>query len=220
MDESNAVHKHHYETRFCDLRKTLARVVPNSLSVDGTYLLNDFVHLIKNIRILWITEKTGELKFRHENKFLVAKWHHLRTICSNLRLVMCWWPQLSDRSSCIFKIHWTTACKYLSPFFCEETATALEHYGRQHCIDVTGTVTFIRKVLKWWTIMNGKNKVMDLRNCHPLQAVISHPDDPRLQFLEEFEKMCLNMSGKQGKREQKLSKDTVVAPFRTCCGIL
>ena len=46
--------------------------------------------------------------------------------------------------------------------FCEETATALELYGRRHCIDVTGTVAFIRKVLKWWTIMNVKNKGCDL----------------------------------------------------------
>ena len=43
------------------------------LSVDGTYLLYDYVHLIKNIRNLWLTEKTGELKFQHENKFFVAK---------------------------------------------------------------------------------------------------------------------------------------------------
>ena len=52
------------------------------LSVDGTYLLHDYsyVHLIKNIRNLWLTEKTGELKFQHENKVLVAKWHHLRNL--------------------------------------------------------------------------------------------------------------------------------------------
>ena len=91
--------------------------------------------------------------------------------------------------------------------FCEETATALELHGRQHCIDATGTVTFIRKVLKWWTIMNVKKKGMDLRKRQPLQAVISHP---RLQFLDEFGEMCLNMSGRQGKREQQLSKDTDV----------
>ena len=83
--------------------------------------------------------------------------------------------------------------------FCEETATALELYGRQHCIDVTGTVTFIRKVLKWWTIINVKNKGMDLRKRQPLQAVISHPDDPGLQFMEEFEETCLSMSGRQDK---------------------
>ena len=29
------------------------------LSVDGTYLLYDYVHLIKNIRNLWLTEKNG-----------------------------------------------------------------------------------------------------------------------------------------------------------------
>ena len=32
--------------------------------------------------------------------------------------------------------------------------------------------------------------------------------------------MCLNMSGRQGKREKQLSKDTAVALFRTCNGIV
>ena len=104
--------------------------------------------------------------------------------------------------------------------FSEETATVLELYERQHCIDVTGTVTFIRKVLKWWTIINVKNKGMDLQKRQPHQAVISHPDDPRLQFIEEYWEMCLNMSGRQGKREKRLSKDTAVALFQTCNGIV
>ena len=68
--------------------------------------------------------------------------------------------------------------------FCEETATALELYRRLHCIDITVTVKFIRKVLKWWTIINVKNKGMDLRKRQPLQAAISHPNDPRLQLTE------------------------------------
>ena len=32
--------------------------------------------------------------------------------------------------------------------------------------------------------------------------------------------MCLNKSGRQGKREKQLSKDTVVALIRTCCDIV
>ena len=72
------------------------------------------------------------------------------------------------------------------------------NYGRQHCIDITGTVTSIRKVLKWWTIINVKNK------GQPLQTVISHPNDPRLQFVEKFGEMCLNMSGRQGTRKATL----------------
>ena len=46
-------------------------------------LLYDYVPLIKNIRNLWLTEKTGELKFQHEKIFLVANWHHLRNL-------LCW----------------------------------------------------------------------------------------------------------------------------------
>ena len=35
-------------------------------------------------------------------------------------------------------------------------------------------------------------------------------------YVEEFGEMCLNMSGRQGKREKQLSKNTAVALFRTC----
>ena len=52
--------------------------------------------------------------------------------------------------------------------------------------------------------MNVENKGMELRKRQPLQAVISHPDDPRFQFIAEFGEMCLNMSRRQGKREKKL----------------
>ena len=89
--------------------------------------------------------------------------------------------------------------------FCEEIATALDLYGRQHCLHVTGTVIFIKKVLKWWNIINVKNKDMDLRKRQPLQALISYPDNTRLQFIEEFGVMCLNMSGRKGKREKQLT---------------
>ena len=51
---------------------------------------------------------------------------------------------------------------------------------------------------------------MDLRKRQPLQAVISHPYDPRLQFIEEFGEMCPNVSGRQGKQEKKLSKATAI----------
>ena len=96
MVESLAVYKHLNETKFCDLRKTLARVVPYSMSVDGTYLLYGYVHLIKNIRILWIKEKTCELKFQHENIFLVAQWHHLRNLFQSEVGAVLKMPKLSE----------------------------------------------------------------------------------------------------------------------------
>ena len=99
----------------------------------------------------------------------------------------------------------------LQVFFCEETATALELNGGQHCIYVTGTVKFIRKVLKWWTINHEcEEQGNGFTKTSTISAVISHPDDPRLQFLEELGEMCLNMSGRQGKQEHQLSVKTLL----------
>ena len=48
--------------------------VPGSpwLTTGGIYLLFDYVHLMKNIRNLWITEKHGELEFSDGNVVLIA----------------------------------------------------------------------------------------------------------------------------------------------------
>ena len=43
------------------------------LKVDGTYLLFDYVHLLKNIRNSWITEKTFQLHFEHDGKTMIPK---------------------------------------------------------------------------------------------------------------------------------------------------
>ena len=61
---------------------------------------------------------------------------------------------------------------------------------------------------------------MDKRKRQPLQAVISDPDDLRLDYIEEFGEMCLQMSGKQGKRVRQLSKDTATCIHSTCHGIV
>ena len=48
--------------------------------MNGQYLLFDFVHLLKNIRNLWLTEKTGELVYDNNGVQRTAKWEHLRTL--------------------------------------------------------------------------------------------------------------------------------------------
>ena len=82
--------------------------------------------------------------------------------------------------------------------FSAKTATSLKIYGADHNVDVKGTVMFLEKVSKWWTILNVKQKGIDVRNREPLQAVISQTEDAQLQFIIEFGKMCQNMAGKQG----------------------
>ena len=100
--------------------------------------------------------------------------------------------------------------------FCDKTATALTLYGATQEKYVTGTVVLLQTVTKWWKILNVKQIGLDSRLREPLQAVISEPDDKRLNFLQEFGVMCLNMAGKQGQRVRQLSKDTAKAMYNTC----
>ena len=50
------------------------------LSVDGAFLLYDFVRLMKNLRNLWLTERVGELEFILDDQCLVARWQDLRDL--------------------------------------------------------------------------------------------------------------------------------------------
>ena len=47
------------------------------LTKGGIYLLYDFVHLLKNIRNNWLTEKMGELAFYERGMKKMARWSHL-----------------------------------------------------------------------------------------------------------------------------------------------
>ena len=94
------------------------------LSVDGTYLLYDYVHLIKNIKNLWLTEKTSELRFQQENKFLVANWHHLRNLFQSEVGAVLKMSKLSETAVYSKHIERQRVSTCLQ-VFCEETATAL-----------------------------------------------------------------------------------------------
>ena len=49
-----------------------------------------------------------------------------------------------------------------------------------------------------------------------MQTVISEPNDDRLEIVIEFGKMCLDVSGMQGKRVKQLSKDKATSSYYTC----
>ena len=46
----------------------------------GNFLLFDFVHFLKNIRNLWLTEKMGELVFEGNDVQRVVTWSHLKQL--------------------------------------------------------------------------------------------------------------------------------------------
>ena len=58
------------------------KTVPGNpwLTEDGQYLLFEYVHLLKNISNLWLTEKMGELQFEENGIIRTAKWSHLKQL--------------------------------------------------------------------------------------------------------------------------------------------
>ena len=67
--------------------------------------------------------------------------------------------------------------------------------------DKNDTALFINKVLIWWKILNVKSLSVDKLGNDPLQAEIKSPNDTRLDFIIEFGKMVLDMTGSQGNRK-------------------
>ena len=99
--------------------------------------------------------------------------------------------------------------------FCDKTVVALQLYGEKCQTDVSGTVHLLKIVTKWWKIVNVKQKGLNERLREPLHAVISDKNDPRLDFLQSFGVMCLNMAGKQGNHVRQLLKDTALSMRNT-----
>ena len=50
------------------------------LTNDGIFLIFDYVHLLKNIRNNWLTEKTSQLIFIDKGVHKVAQWDHLKML--------------------------------------------------------------------------------------------------------------------------------------------
>ena len=82
---------------------------------------------------------------------------------------------------------------------CDKTAQTLLHHPKMKQPKEVDIYLFIDIVLKWWKILNVKQKVLEIRNREPLQAVVSSVDDVRLTYIEKFNSMCLQMFGRQGK---------------------
>ena len=189
------------------------------MSTQGIYLLFDFVHLLKNLRNLWITERSSQLVFEDNGKEHLADFNRIKDLYKwekKDKVKMSELDEVSVYPKPIERQRLSTCLKVFS----EKTIVALEDYGKVKSVDVSGTVLFLTKVHRWWTICNVRQKNVNLRKRQPLQAVVSDPMDERLNYLQEFGDMCFKMSVKQGKRNKQLSKDTAVSMHHTCYGLV
>ena len=58
------------------------KTIPNKpwLTEDGTFLIFDFVHITKNVRNNWLSDKAGELVYYDGDVQKTARWKHLTTL--------------------------------------------------------------------------------------------------------------------------------------------
>ena len=189
---------------------------------NNLFLLFDYVHISKNIINNWMTEKTGEMVYEDNGVLKTAKWDHLLQLYRaessqdpilklsrlNEKSVM---PKHTEKQS-------VSLCLQV---FCDETATALlTHSATKNETGIEETVLFIQKVVKFWKIVNAKHKGEDMASNDPLKAVISDPNDVRLNYLLQFGTMCLNMISKPKKRVKQLTRDTALAIHQTSNGLV
>ena len=99
----------------------------------------DLLHLLKNCRNLWITEKSSQLGFEDNGKEHIADFNHIKDLykwekrdkvkMSELDEVSVYpKPNERQRVSTCFKV------------FSEKTIVALEDYGKVKSVDVSGAV--------------------------------------------------------------------------------
>ena len=91
---------------------------------EKTFLLYDYVHIIKCIRNNWLTEKTGELQFPHNGELHIANWNDLKELYKLDSLVKL--SQLNKTSVNPKPIERQSVDTCLH-VFCEETIVALKH---------------------------------------------------------------------------------------------
>jgi hypothetical protein len=188
-------------------------------TVDGIFLLFDFVHILKSIRNNWLTEKTGEIEFEVKGETLVAKWEHIRRLqkledeqlvkMSKLSFVAAN-PKPVERQK-------VDTCLRV---FCDETKEALINHPGMQEENVDGTVTLITKVIEFWSIVNVKSLFEDVRLRNPLRSAITSPESTQLDKLWEFAEFAAATKGPRSKREKKLTFDTGSAIEHTCKGLI
>ena len=145
------------------------------MTEDDKHLLFDYVHLLKNICNLWLTEKTGELIFDDDGVRRVAKWAHLKQLYSFEfeRLVKL--SNLNEISIVPKPIERQQVSICLRVFSVKTYNALLTQSGIS--IDKNDTALFINKILTWWKILNIKSLQIDKLCNDPLQAEIRSPND-------------------------------------------
>ena len=192
------------------------------LTVNRIFLLFDYVHIIKNVRNNWYTEKTKQIEFRAPCEYSpqLAKWQDLldlhRLESGNLVTL----SRLDSKSVAPKPVERQKVSTCLK-VFSDETVSALKTHPGIDANEVTGTITFLNVFINCWKILNVRSLSEGDRFRDPYRAAISDSTDPRLDELLSIAEMVESMNAKNGiKRCKTFTKDTAYAISHTMRGIV
>ena len=193
--------------------------------IHGYFLLFDFVHLLKNIRNNWLTEKTGSIDFKIEDESFTARWSDLLALYkleSNLTEKnsgirgLSKLTEVAVRPKPVERQRVSTCLRV----FCDETCAALRVHPTLKT-QSKGTALFVQKVTDLWKTLNVRTVNKDIRHNDPRECVIRSTEDPRLNTILKMADWFVSIGKKPGgKRQKTLTIDTSNALRHTLNGIV
>lgn len=186
---------------------------------NGIYLLYDYVHIMKNIRNNWITEKTQELECIINGEKFVAKWSDIKDLHQKESNQIVHMSRLTDVAVYPKPIE-RQKVSFCLKVFCDDTIAALRNHPE--ILNANGTILFMEKVLLFWKIVNVHSPYTAIQKRDEMRSSISRDDDPNLKVLQDFGQFALDMCDKKvdSKRYKSLTKDTGRAIWHTCNGLV
>ena len=103
---------------------------------------------------------------------------------------------------------WLLCKKWKVLILCDNTTTALESHPKIDHQAVTGTLNFIKIIVKVWKIFNVRSPREDIAHNDEDRAVFRKPDNQRLQFLLDVAAIVENMLPTSCPQFQTFSSDT------------
>ena len=180
------------------------------------FLIYDPVHILKNIRNCWHTEKLQKLKFidtDQTQKF--ACWQDLKDIQQHESDKMLKLTKL-NRASVFPRNLEKQKVSLVLDVFCDTTASGLEesiiNKDNQSAKD---TAAFIRRVSQLWKLLNCKSSSASKRHNDPDRCVIDDINCIGIQRLQHWANYNV-LPKADAKRENTLSNDTACALSWSC----
>ena len=114
------------------------------VTTGGLFLLFDYVHIIKNIRNNWLTEKSGELIFDDNGAQKTAKWSHLVKLYQLESGSLAKLSKLNEVAIAPRPVERQSVASCLRVFSDETVAGLFNHPGMKDEVGVNSATLFIK----------------------------------------------------------------------------